>query len=389
MTSYDLEEFLRALDPVGAEASFEDRDREDVIWQSIISAFDNGKPRHSRRYWSVGALGASVTTATIVVATLANVSVSAASAALNAAAVSDSRGAALAPLSVGQYYFQQSQISLVCDVSSPAMAPDAAPLSYVSVGTMDSWTASDGSGEVIITPSPVGAGGSHFATASDEARWESLGKPFIPCALSDSSNQLGGNPANANAQGSEGGYSSTVSGFSGFGLSLALSSRSSLLSAATSINNLPSSPATISTLLANGQIDTDGSLSPSPQICPLTDGSSGNSPGCTPSEQLDVIEQLMQLPDASSKLGSAFYQLLAQMPGAQLMGQVTTQDGTVGTAVQVPQGTNEAFEVVFNPTTGELLSCSELVTQSGVTTSVGSVSYGSIQIVQGQGTYPN
>ena len=132
-----------------------------------------------------------------------------------------------------------------------------------------------GTGEVVITPSSVDGGGSHFATPNDEARWVALGKPFIPCALVSSTNQLSGNSANLNNEGSLGGYSSSVSGYGGFGLSLALASRTNLLSATTNVNNLPASPAAISNLLANGQIGTDGSETASAQVCPIHDGSNG------------------------------------------------------------------------------------------------------------------
>jgi hypothetical protein len=240
----------------------------------------------------------------------------------------------------------------------------------------------------VITPSAIGAGGSHFATPADEARWIALGKPFIPCALSDSSNRLGGNPANANHQSAYGGFAATVSGYSGFGLSLASASQTSLLNATTSINNLPQSAAAISTLLTNGQIGADGSLSPSPQVCPVLDGSGSAALGCTPSEQLSILVQLLQLPDASAKLGSVLYQVLENLPGAKLVGSVTTADGSAGTAVLVPSGANMAFQVVIDPTSGALLSCSELLTSNGVTSTIGLISYGPVQIAQGQGVAP-
>jgi hypothetical protein len=266
------------------------------------------------------------------------------------------------------------------------MPAGEAPLTYIAYGTMQSWTTTQGTGEVVITPSSVDGGGSHFATPNDEARWVALGKPFIPCALVSSTNQLSGNSANLNNEGSLGGYSSSVSGYGGFGLSLALASRTNLLSATTNVNNLPASPAAISNLLANGQIGTDGSETTTPQVCPILDGSNGAAEGCTPSEQLDIIEQLIQLPDASAKLGAVLYQVLAELPGAELLSPVASLNGAGEAIVQVPQGTDESFEAALNPMSGALVSCAELLTQNGTTTSEGSVSYGTVQVVQGEGS---
>ena len=383
-----VEEVLRSIDPAAIESEQAIRTREDEIWLSIMHSLEQGKPRRRvRRYELVGAAGAAVAAAAILIAAL-GAPTSAVAATLRAAATSDASAAALPPLAAGDYYYQESQVSLTCEVSSPSMPPGETPITYIANGTMQSWTTADGDGKVVITPSEVGGDGSHFATPGDEVHWVAAGEPVIPCALVNSSNQFGGNPANVNSGGALGGYSSTVSGYGGFGLSLAMASRATLLNATTSVNNLPSGAADISNLLANGQIGTDGTLAATPQVCPVLDGSSGTSLGCTPSEQLDVIEQLIQLPDASAKLGSVLYLVLSDLPGAELAGSVTTSNGSIGTVVEVPQGTNESFQVVLNPTTGALISCSEFLTQSGTTTSVGSVSYGSVQVVQGEGSTP-
>ena len=394
MTTDYVEEVLRAIDPAISDLTNVTQSHRDEIWHTIVTSLVKDPPRntqrtrHARRSWSIGALGASAVAAATLLVTLGSVPTSAVAATLKVAAAADTHTAVLPMLSSGQYFYQEAQVSLVCQFGSPNMAQGESLLTYVANGTMQSWTATDGSGKVVITPSAIGAGGSHFATPADEARWVALGKPFIPCALSDSSNQLGGNPANANHQSVYGGYAATVSGYGGFGISLASASQTSLLNATTSINNLPQSAAMISTLLANGQIGADGSLSSSPQVCPVLDGSGGSAPGCTPSEQLSVLEQLLQLPDASAKMGSVLYQVMENLPGATLVGPVTTADGTAGTAVLVPSGTNTAFQVVLDPASGALLSCSELLTSSDVTSPIGSISYGPVQIAQGQGVAP-
>ena len=388
MTTAYLEELLRAIDPASENQPSDDGI--DAMWLQIRDQIEMPPVRvrrRARRYWGASLSGAVAVAVTLVIA-LSGPPTSALAATLKAAANQSAPQAAFPPLGPGQYYFQQSSISLTCQVSSPAMSPGAAPLTYVADGTVQSWTASDGSGRVVITPTPVDAGGSHFISPSDEVRWIALGRPFIPCALSNSSNQLGGNPANTNSASSYGGYASTVSGYSGFGMTLASSPQTTLVLSSANVNNLPQSPAGILALLAAGRLGVDGSVSATSGACPISDGTSTSSVGCSASEQLTILEQLLQLPDASAKLGSALYQVVENLPGATLVGPVTLSSGATGTEVQVSLSPNETFQVVLDPSNGHLVSCAELITANGVTSQIGSIDYGPVVIAQGQGIVP-
>jgi hypothetical protein len=390
MTAEFLEDLLRAIDPVVGETGAAEDRCEDQIWQSIANSLGPTKPPNTARKWGAGVLAVFVVVAAILLTTLVGHPTSAVAASLNAAAVADAPAAAFSPLAAGQYYYQESQVSLVCQFRSPNQSLGSAPLTYTSDGTIQTWTKAVGSGDgkVLITPSAIGTGGSHFATATDENRWIALGRPFIPCALANASNQLGENPANTEIQGTRGGSSTSVSGNSDFGFSLAADSESAILSATTRINQLPTNMTETLTLLARGQININGSVSSTPQMCPVVAASSSSSSGCTPSEQLGMVEQLIALPDASAKLGSVLYEVLATMPDAKLAGLVATPSGAVGTAVQVQQGTGEVFEVVLAATTGTLLSCSELQTQNGASTPIATINYGPVQTVAGLGVTP-
>ncbi len=389
MTTAHLDELLRAIDPA-SENQFSDAEM-DAMWLQIRDRIERPSVRthtRARRYWGASLSGVVAVAVTLVIA-LSGTPTSALAATLKAAASQSAPQAAFPPLGPGQYYFQQSSISLTCQVSSPTMSPGEAPLTYVADGTVQSWTASDGSGRVVITPTPVDAGGSRFISPAEEARWITLGRPFIPCALSDSSNQLGGNPANTNSASSYGGYASTVSGYSGFGMTLASSPQTTLVSSSANVNNLPQSSAGILALLAAGRLGVDGMVSATSGVCPISDGTSTSSVGCSSSEQLAILEQLLQLPDASAKLGSALYQVVENLPGATLVGPVTLSSGATGTEVQVSLSPNETFQVVLDPSNGDLVSCAELVTTNGVTLQVGSIDYGPVVIAQGQGIVPS
>ncbi len=389
MTTASVEELLRAIDP--AEDAQLDQDVIDALWLQIRDRMDEPSVRtHSRarRYWGVSLSGAAAAAAALVLV-LSGTPTSALAATLKTAASQSAAEAAFPSLGPGQYYFQQSSISLTCEVSSPAMSPGEAPLTYVADGTIQSWTTGDGSGQVVITPTPVDAGGSHFISPAEQARWIALGRPFIPCALSDSSNQLGGNPANANTGSAYGGYASTVSGYSGFGMTLASTPQTTLLTSAANVNSLPQSPAAILALLGAGRIGVDGAVSSLPGACPINDGTSTQSVGCAPSEQLAILEQLLQLPDASAKLGSTLYQVAESLPGATLLGPITLPSGATGTEVQVSLSPDESFQIVIDPSSGQLISCGEQVATNGVWSQVGLINYGTVAIVQGRGVVPS
>ncbi|HVB51364.1 MAG TPA: hypothetical protein VND89_06485 [Acidimicrobiales bacterium] len=393
----NLDELLTRLDPLSQERQNENEVRREAIWSDVVRRSVAPRPHPlRRRLIGAGSLTTVVVAALVLAGALPGSSpVNAAAAELTTAAHADAASAVLPTLGVGQYYYQKSAVSMVCSFSSPSM-PSGQSLMYDSVGTMESWTSSDGSGKVAITPSPVDANGSHFVTPEEQAQWLADGSPFIPCALGSAANSLGGNRANANP-GQSGGFVESVVGFGGFGFFLGPNTVSEDLASGTSVNNLPTNVAQISAMLANGEINLDGSVSSVPQACP---GGGGTNPpiGCATYQELAVIEQLLQLPDASAKFGSVLYQVMAAMPGASIEGATTDSFGRAGEGIVVPGAQDEELQVVLNPTTGALLSCSELtasntngaLSQTSSTPYLPSaqMTYGTVSVVQGVGTLP-
>jgi len=400
-TDSNLDDLLRSLDPLTEELDQSNELRRGEVWAAVVAEPAPVPVRtRVRRHRLIGA--SSLVTVAAAVALVIGLlpgtaPLSAAAAALQHAALADASSATLPSLASGQYYYQQSTVSMVCQFASPLMGQNAKNLTYVSDGTMQSWTSGSGAGQVTITPSTAGANGSHFATVQDEERWVALGKPFNPCAVMNSSNALNNNPANdnpQNAEGTAGGYAVSLLLYSGFGFNMGWSTQTTQLAAGTSVNNLPDNVSQIESMLANGEINFDGSVSPSPQVCPS--GSGQGTVGCSTFEQLQVIEHLLQLPDASAKFGSVLYQVLAQMPGATLVGSVTDPSGRVGKGVVIPIDQNEKLEVILDSATGALLSCTALVADSTGAplampsasgySPVAQVTFGPISVVQGVGT---
>lgn len=415
----NLDDLLRALDPLSEELDQENARHRDEVWTQVIA---QGAPArsHSRRRRLIGASSLATVGAAIalVLGLLPGTPpLSAAAATLHQAALADASSATLPTLAASQYYYQVAQVTMTCEFAGTNAVGSDPWIAYVSKGTMQSWTSSDGSGQIVITPTPVNEGGSHFATAADESKWVAQGKPFVPCALAGASNQLGGNPANANQQSSYGGFATSVVGYGGFGFILGIArvakpvtvngipvslvigaGQTKILSQGANITNLPADVGQIASMLATGEINTDGSVSTSPQVCPV-DAVANAAPGCGTNQQLALIEQLLQLPEASAKFGSVLYDILAQMPGATVATNTTDSFGNAGSTVTVPLGgsatSDSEFQVVLDPTSGALLSSTALnrVAPDGTISASYSpeaaISYGPIAVVQGIGALPN
>lgn len=368
--TYDLDNMIRELDP----AKSLDRGDVDVAWSDLVrrvSAETPARRRRARPLIAAGSIGTIAAAGVLVVSALTTSPLSAAAATLSRAAHLDAPAATLPVLAPGQSYHQLEQVSATCQFGTPSMGLNSPLLTYHSSGTVESWTSASGATRTTITPDPVAVNGG-FASTADLARWEALGRPFIPCALSGVENSLGGNPANVNP-GSYGGYSSTVVGWSGFGFSLG-SSASTVSTAVARVNELPSDPSTLGAMLSAGEIAPDGTVVSTPQTCPI--GSSSSSTGCDAAQQVQIIAQLLQLPDASAKLGATLYQVAAGMPGTRLLGTVTTPLGVAGSAVSVPLSSSESLELVIDPTTGALLQASAFDGSSPLV----SISYGPITV---------
>ena len=415
----NLDVLLRALDPLSEELDQENAGHRTAVWSHVVAQEAPARPRirrrRRRRLIGAGSLATVGAGVALVLGLLPGTApLSAAAATLHHAALADASSATLPSLAAGQYYYQEAQVSMVCQFAKAGGSSNNSWITYVSKGTMQSWTTPSSGGQIIITPTPVNEGGSHFATPADEARWVAEGQPFVPCALANSSNAMIGNPANTNTQSPYGGYATSVSGYSGFGFILGIAQNATAtgatgslvigagqtkaLSQGANITNLPEAVGQIASMLAAGEINTDGSVSSTPQICPVW-GPANSAPGCDTHQQLALIQQLLQLPEASAKLGSVLYDILAQMPGATVATNTTDSFGNVGSTVTVPLDglptSPSEFQVVLDPTSGALLSCTALSrvgvngTSSSTYSPEAAISYGPISVVQGIGALPN
>jgi len=391
MSTYEhLELLLQDLDPVSGSYYGSDPDRQEAIWSEVVMRRETIPvvARHRpRQYVGAAAMAAAVAAALLFTGFLTGVSSNPAAATdLRAAARVDAPAANLPVLQTGQYLYEKSLVTLTCQVGSPSLeALGTASVTYISKGTMESWTNDTGTGRVVIHPDALLQGGSRFATPAQKSLWLRANKPFVPCALGGANNLLGQNPANYDTTGHHGGSQTTISGYSGFGFVLTSTPVKSQVVWGTNVVSLPNDVTRVSALLSNGQVNAHGVVSSYAHPCPLGSNES-NTIGCTIPQQLALIQQLLQLPDASAKFGSVLYQVAARMEGASVFGPVTNAFGRTGVGVDVPTGPSTRFRIVLDQKTGALLEAAALVANSANShsySSIGAISYGSVQVVSG------
>jgi hypothetical protein len=383
VNSNDLDEMIDSLDPVTANVSIDIDAQRDDVWRSLeVSVTTLRTRRRSPRLVVVSSVVTLAAVLTLIIGLLPGATtLSAAATTLARAAQRDAGSANLPPLAAGQYYYQSSFVSQTCGFAGLATPTDPSPqwIDFVTTGTRETWTASDGSGDVRLSPNPTGVDGSGFATPQDQAAWIAEGQPNNLCDQA--------NPVTSTTQ--RGG---SLTGYDGFGYLLATAA-SAQLTAGTSVNNLPTNESTLSQMLADGEINIDGTLAPSPQPCPVGASSSSSPTGCNIGEQAELITRLLQLPDASAKLGSALYEILSQLPGSELVGPATNAYGQMGTEVTEPLGEYELLKVVVNTTSGALLE-TEVTSTPAFSSLPDTVpldvkaSYGTIEVVNGSGVRP-
>jgi hypothetical protein len=306
-------------------------------------------------------LGAIVVASAVVVTLSSTTQTSPASAAtlLVKAANLDSAQPPLPALGPGQYYYQQTDLLQSCSFalagSNQSGSNPATVLTYLTPTTSQTWTSSNGSGSEQSVPQGIG----HFQTPGEQTIWAASGQSN-PCVEFESTNTRTVPPASSVDPG---------------------------------VTSLPNDPNTLGALIAAGRVNDVGQVTPSSGVCPSQAGDSRQvfAPGqvCNVAAQFDIVNNLLSSPEGPAKLGSVLYQILAKLPGVEIIGTQTDSLGRSGTAIEDP---SSGAVVVLDPTTGSLLETETLATSttssSGVP--VGSVlwsaSYGEVSVVDTTGS---
>jgi hypothetical protein len=305
----DPETLLRQVDPAlraeipGPESPEGQRIRDDVLSGRL--AAESAQMTRARRTVgiSIGAVTAVAAAVVLLLVLLpASVGTSRASAALtHLAAAAASVPTSLSP---GQYAYTEVEGPVMTSVGTPKVG--GTPFTEYLTGTVQTWVAADGSGRRVTTIDPT----PHFYAAADQAAWVAAGSP--PAAVPPS--QL-----------------TTVQSF-GPNTASEVNGPIPLYN----VQGLPTDPTTLTEILDN-ENPGDQSLGTLPAgIKSLDFASSCSTAACTLFERAVA---LLQGPDigATPALRQALFEVLAGIPGVELLGTMTDQAGQSGVGLALVQ----------------------------------------------------
>jgi hypothetical protein len=261
-------------------------------------------------------------------------------------------GPRLPSLAAGQAYYELDTNFGACNwiVDAPG-THNGIELLYQGTYTTETWVAVDGSAEMRTTPLP----GGHWATRYDETTWRSAGSPTPvgPC------------------------FAPAVSRYRAF----------TPTSSQPGMSDLPPDPQVLGALIAAGRVSIAGAIAP--QGHPIS-----------VSAQFDVVNNLMGTasPGQRQELVAVLYDVMANLPGVQLLGHRVDDLGRQGIAIVTPAAGNVETLYVIDPQSGQLLDVEYVLTSvsaalaamSGLSVGdmSGDVAYGSVQVVNGIGHLP-
>jgi hypothetical protein len=219
-------------------------------------------------------------------------------------------GAPAPVIGPGQYWYVKGVGAFVNEVGAlePGGAGQATTFAALQTSSHEIWIANDASGRIVRKDGPP-----QFLTAAERARWEAAGKPgFGPDGGIDSNEAAG----------------SLSWGWDSLGVH--------------SRDEIPTDPTALAALVARGAQGTKNPL---------------------PYEEFQVIEAVLRFAPLSGAQTAAFYQVLASLPGIELVGPAKDSLGREGTAFAVDRGDPTRDELILDPQTGRLLGSRTTLTR--------------------------
>jgi hypothetical protein len=164
---------------------------------------------------------------------------------------------------------------------------------------------------------------------------------------------------------------------------------------------LPTNSQMLGALIAAGRVNDVGQVTATSGKCPSQNGDANqifaSGQVCNVAAQFDIVNNLLSFPEGPAKLGPVLYDVLAQLPGVEIIGTQTDAVGRSGTAIEDP---SSGDVVVLDPTTGALLETETLLATPGTPTAgaspgapkgtvLSSTTYATDGVVQSEGAVPS
>ena len=203
-------------------------------------------------------------------------------------------GAPAPVIGPGQYWYVKGLGSFANEVHG-----SSGSFSALQTSSHEIWITNDGSGRIVRTDGPP-----QFFSASERARWEAAGKPgFDPSRGIDESA-----PAGELSWGIE--------------------------PLAHEVSDIPSDPVALAQLIARNVDATKNTRA---------------------HEELGLIEGILRFAPLSGAQTAAFYQVLASLPGIEIVGETKDGLGRTGTAFAVGNDGARRQELILDPDSGRML----------------------------------
>jgi hypothetical protein len=233
----------------------------------------------------------------------------------------------------GQYLYTETKLTSESDYLD---LTKAGQIDTVFNETIQKWVAADGSGREVDTY--VGPG--RFATPASENNWVAAGRPASVLAT----------PAGPN-----GGTLETTYGPALPQKICPCYTTSGQLEPGElplDVSKLPTDPADLLRVIAAGKTG-DSNLDEGP----------GTPGGVSAMASFGSAADLLSQPEVgvTPALRSALYQVMASLPGVQLLGAATDRSGQSGTAIAGPTYMGLRYQLIIDPSTGKLLEQEQVI----------------------------
>jgi hypothetical protein len=236
-------------------------------------------------------------------------------------------------LGPGEYLYTETELTSESDYLD---LTKTGQIDVVFNETIQKWVAADGSGREIDTY--VGPG--RFATPASQENWVAAGQPASVLAT----------PAGPN-----GGNLETTYGPAVTQASCPCSTTSGQVEPGQlplDVSKLPTDPTDLLRVIEAGKTG-DSNLDEGP----------GTPGGVSAMASFGSAADLLSQPEVgvTPALRSALYQVMASLPGVELLGAATDRSGQSGTAIAGPTYMGLRYQLIIDPTSGELLEQEQVI----------------------------
>jgi len=374
-----LEERIRAIDPLTPEVESDLQSRRDYLWRRVHTEYEHGqvpRPGHKLQVALASCISAIVVSSIVTfVLDRADSGTHQASSLLSEAAKSSEATIGLPKLRHNQYYLQQTDQTVYCSFT----VSKKVDVHFLTDDVRTTWTRPLNPQFVLKSIESSAFSGIGWASPVDKKNWVKAGRPYNPCVGASQDGALSAISTSVDLSVPIG--SRTMSVFAGI---RRIYTRSFVQNRGTPLNSF-----TEFNLLADGRINPSGSVSRFPQRCPVMRvhiDKWSTSELCSVGDQLQILEQLMRLPDASLDYRGLLLEAMAHDPNVEEIqfhssvlrnDDIAFEDPKSGMTVVLSKKNGALIKILFEKIFTGSTGCNCIANNS----TPGDISFGAVRVV--------